>query len=77
MIDLSSLIGADEAGKQWLESMAAEGACYVPEGHVIATAGQHAASPEAPALKRGGVLARLAALFGAKIPSTESPIQGP
>jgi hypothetical protein len=47
VLDLESLRTVDEAGKQWLASMSAEGACYVPENYLVTCiAGQHAAEAE-------------------------------
>ncbi len=48
VLDLQSLRTVDEAGKQWLASMSAEGACYVPENYLMTCiAGQHTSEAEA------------------------------
>ena len=74
ILDLRSLIVVDEAGKQWLASMSAEGACYLPEDYLLScVAGQHAPVEELAMAKRPGIFRRLAALFGGpKIASTQS-----
>lgn len=47
VLDLESLRTVDEAGKQWLASMSAEGACYLPENYLVTCiAGQHAAEAD-------------------------------
>jgi hypothetical protein len=52
VLDLQTLRTVDEAGKQWLASMSAEGACYVPENYLVTCiAGQHAPEIDPPALR--------------------------
>ncbi|MBV9760770.1 MAG: hypothetical protein JO340_09415 [Acidobacteriaceae bacterium] len=65
VLDLESLRTIDEAGKQWLASMSAEGASYLPENFLVSCiAGQHASEPESdlPAQK-AGLFRKLASLF--------------
>jgi hypothetical protein len=78
VLDLRGLIVVDEAGKQWLAAMSAEGACYVPQDYLLTcVAGQHANAPEIAGAKRN-VFRKVAALFGgAKISSAQSSIQEP
>jgi hypothetical protein len=65
VLDLESLRTVDEAGKQWLASMSAEGAYYVPENYLVTCiAAQHAAQSEVPAVPaKQGVWKKLIALL--------------
>jgi hypothetical protein len=65
VLDLESLRTVDEAGKQWLASMSAEGACYLPENYLMTCiAGQHAAEAEAaPVPAKHGLWKKLAGLL--------------
>lgn len=79
VLDLNTLVAVDEAGKQWLAGMSAEGACYVPEDYLLTcVAGQHAAAQEAPPERRTGFWRRVGSLFGsAKLASAKSSTQEP
>ena len=79
ILDLRALIVVDEAGKQWLAAMSAEGACYVPEDYLLTcVAGQHASAQQNAGAQRNGLFRKLAAVFGgAKISSAQSSIQEP
>jgi hypothetical protein len=79
VLDLNTLVAVDEAGKQWLASMSAEGACYVPEDYLLTcVAGQHAAVDEPAGERRTGLWRRITSLFGsAKLASAKSSTQEP
>ncbi len=70
LIDLRALRSTDEAGKQWLLSMAHEGAEYLPESYFRSgLAGQE----EGTKSKRPSRLLRVAALFrGRHLPAGSS-----
>jgi hypothetical protein len=78
VLDLQTLRTVDEAGKQWLASMSAEGACYVPENYLMTCiAGQHNSQAEAAvAGRKPGLLRRLAFfLRGERVSAGRSPTQ--
>ena len=78
VLDLQSLRTVDEAGKQWLAAMSAEGACYLPENYLVTCiAGQHASDAEAPLPQRKvGLFRRLASLFRSeRVSAPRSPTQ--
>lgn len=77
VLDLTMLRTVDEAGKQWLAGMSAEGACYMPENYLMTCiAGQHAAEAEAAPVQKAGVLKRLVALVrGARVTAPGSAKQ--
>ena len=80
VLDLRALITVDETGKQWLASMSAEGANYVPEDFLLTcVAGQHAPPFKAPAASRNpGIFGRIASLLrGARVSSAQSSTQEP
>jgi hypothetical protein len=79
VLDLNTLVAVDEAGKQWLAAMSAEGACYVPEDYLLTcVAGQHAPAQPAAPERRTGLWRRIASLFGsAKLASAKSSTQEP
>jgi hypothetical protein len=79
VLDLHTLVAVDEAGKQWLAAMSAEGACYMPEDYLLTcVARQHAPSQAAAPERRTGFWRRLAALFGSpKLASAKSSTQEP
>jgi hypothetical protein len=65
VLDLQTLRTVDEASKQWLAGMSAEGACYMPENYLVTCiAGQHRSEVEtAPPLQKAGFFRRLAFLL--------------
>lgn len=65
VLDLRGLIAVDEAAKQWLAAMSAEGASYIPEDYLLTcVAGQHALSPQSTSTPgRVGIFRKLAGLF--------------
>jgi hypothetical protein len=78
VLDLQALRTVDEAGKQWLASMSAEGACYLPENYLVTCiAGQHRSESEAVSpLQKLGFFRRLAFLVrGERVPAGRSPTQ--
>lgn len=77
VLDLQALRTVDEAGKQWLASMSAEGASYLPEHYLVSCiAGQHASELEsALPPRKTGLLRKLAALFRGERVSARSPKQ--
>ena len=78
VLDLQTLRTVDDAGKQWLASMSAEGACYVPENYLVACiAGQHNSEAEAaPLVQKPGLLRRLALfLRGERVSAERSSTQ--
>jgi hypothetical protein len=78
VLDLTTLRTVDEAGKQWLAGMSAEGACYVPEDYLVACiAGQHGSEPEpVPVAQKLGFFKRLMSLFRSeRVPSGRSSTQ--
>jgi hypothetical protein len=78
ILDLESLRTVDEAGKQWLAGMSAEGAIYLPENYLVTCiAGQHAfaAEPE-PAAAKIGFFKRLVSWFRSeRVSAPRSPTQ--
>lgn len=63
VIDLCSLKSTDESGKQWLLSMANEGAIYLPDSYFrVGLSGQNS-SPNSGARKQIGILSRLTSIF--------------
>ena len=80
ILDLRALKTVDEAGKQWLAAMSAEGASYTPDDYLLTcVAGQHAPSGGlAPAPGRLAIFRRFASLFrGTRVSSAPSSIQEP
>lgn len=78
VLDLQALRTVDEAGKQWLAGMSAEGACYLPENYLVTCiAGQHAAEAEpAPAPPRQGLWKKLTGFVrGQRVSTEEAPRQ--
>jgi hypothetical protein len=65
ILDLHALKSVDEAGKQWLASMAQEGAICSPEGYLRdLVAGKHTAGTEAAApAAKPGLFARILGLL--------------
>jgi hypothetical protein len=65
VLDLHALRSVDEAGKQWLASMAQEGAVCFPENYLRdLVAGRHMAGTETlPSQPRLGLLGRIVGLF--------------
>ena len=69
VIDLRALRSTDEAGKQWLLSLAHEGARYLPESYF--RTGLASSDYEAP--RRIGILSRLLSIFrGRPLPAESS-----
>lgn len=78
VLDLQALRTVDEAGKQWLAAMSAEGACYLPENYLMTCiAGQHAAEAEPlPAEEKRSLWKRLVGLVrGERVSAARSPRQ--
>jgi hypothetical protein len=78
VLDLQALRTVDEAGKQWLAAMSAEGATYLPENYLVSCiAGQHASDIESdlPAPK-ATLFRKVASLFrGERVSAARSPKQ--
>ena len=69
VIDIRALRSTDEAGKQWLLSLAHEGAQYLPESYFRSGL----ASPDYEAPRRIGILSRLVSVFrGRPLPAESS-----
>src|ERR1700761_7616694 len=76
VLDLQTLRTVDEAGKQWLASMSAEGACYVPENYLVTCiAGQHAAEMEPSTPAKQGLWKKLAGWARGERARTPKPAQ--
>jgi hypothetical protein len=78
ILDLEALRTVDEAGKQWLAGMSAEGAVYLPENYLVTCiAGQHAFAAESePAAAKTGFLKRVASWFRSeRVSTSRSPKQ--
>ncbi len=63
VIDLRSLKSVDESGKEWLLSMANEGAVYWPESYFRTGLSGQNSSPTSGGSRNVGILARLLSLF--------------
>ena len=70
IIDLRALQSTDEAGKQWLLSLAHEGAQYIPESYFREGL---ASRPDATHNRKLGFVARLVSIFrGRTLPAESS-----
>ena len=72
VIDLRLLKSADESGKEWLLSMANEGATYLPESYFRTGLSGQNSSPTSGGSRNIGILARLISLVR---PSRDLPAE--
>jgi hypothetical protein len=63
LIDLCLLKSTDESGKEWLLSMANEGATYLPESYFRTGLSGQNSSPKSGGSRNIGILARLVSVF--------------
>ncbi len=79
VIDLRSLKSADENGKEWLLSMANEGATYLPDSYFRTGLSGQNSSPNSGGGRQIGILSRLTSLFrGSRpLPASSSTTPAP
>jgi hypothetical protein len=72
VIDLRALKSADESGKEWLLSMANEGAIYLPESYFRTGLSGQNSSPNSGGSRNVGILTKLISVFR---PSRDLPAE--
>ena len=72
VIDLRLLKSTDESGKEWLLSMANEGATYLPESYFRTGLSGQNSSPNSGVRRKIGILTRLVSVFR---PSRDLPAE--
>lgn len=74
VLDLRGLRAADQAGKEWLASMQAEGAVYLPDSYLRTGVSWQPVSRREP--QKPGLFGKLLSLFrGTRVVATESSTQ--
>ncbi len=75
ILDLQRLLSVDEEGRQWLSTMASEGANYVPDSYLRDGL---AGKPAVVQAAKAGVLGKLLSFFrGSRVVPAESSTQAP